>query len=58
MARTTGVMLGAHDRSKGKVKKRGRAPYRSGTLRWTAPELLRALVDGMDPFTEASDVYR
>lgn len=32
--------------------------WRSTTLRWTAPELLGPMVDGPDPFTTASDVYR
>ncbi|CAN0511836.1 unnamed protein product [Laminaria digitata] len=59
LARTTGVMLGGHDRAhSGSSKKRTRSSYRAGTLRWTTPELLKPPTDGTDPFTEASDVYR
>lgn len=64
LAGTREVMLGAHDRaqsggsSSGSSKRRSRPAFRAGTLRWMAPELLRASTDGADAFTEASDVYR
>lgn len=64
LARTSEVMLGAHDRAKngGSSSKRRQRPsataLRAGTLRWMAPELLQPSADGVDPFTEASDVYR
>lgn len=59
LARTSEVMLGAHDRAKSKSKSRSRPPPpKVGALRWMAPELLQASTDGVDVFTEASDVYR
>lgn len=64
LARTSEVMLGAHDRARarsGGSKRRPRpspTTLRAGTLRWMAPELLQPAADGVDPFTEASDVYR
>ncbi|CBJ48599.1 Tyrosine kinase, EPH (ephrin) receptor family [Ectocarpus siliculosus] len=59
LARTSEVMLGAHDRAKTKSKSRSRPPApKVGALRWMAPELLQASTDGsVDLFTEASDVY-
>lgn len=64
LARTTEVMLGAHDRtaqsggsSSTGSRKRSRS-HRAGTLRWTAPELLQPAAESGDPFSEASDVYR
>lgn len=60
LARTREVMVGAHDRAKSGSKTRGErsTALRAGALRWTAPELLQPPTDGVDSFTEASDVYR
>ncbi len=62
LAHTSEVMLGAHERAKGSSSKRRAHPtlttLRANTLRWMAPELLQPSADGVDPFTEASDVYR
>lgn len=54
----SGKPTNAYNSSSSSLAKHKCMAWRSATLRWTAPELLRPTADGSDPFTPASDVYR